>query len=294
MLSDGAPATGETLTATATVSDDDAADTISLTYVWKVNGTPVQTTGPTTDLTDSLDLSDGGNGDNGDTITVTVTPNDGTEDGDPFTDTASVGNQAPVVDSVTITNTLRTFTVATTNVVAHDDDGDTLTYDYQWLKNGVDLTGETGSTLNLGVAGNGDRGDQIAVRVTASDGVATSLAVTSPVKIVSDSPGTVSFIFSPIEHLYTDDVLNFSASYGDPDGDPTPTITYEWRVDGVAVQSTASLANTPRPTSTWAKPVTATPVRPWRCTTPSTATPWGPSGLERRRRELGTLRGLAR
>ena len=55
------------------------------------------------------------------------------------------------MDSVTITNTLRTFTVATTNVVAHDDDGDTLTYDYQWLKNGVDLTGETGSTLNLGV-----------------------------------------------------------------------------------------------------------------------------------------------
>ena len=175
-LSDDAPATGDTLTATATVDDDDAADTISLTYVWKVNGTPVQTTGPTTDLTDSLDLSDAGNGDNGDTVTVTVTPNDGTEDGDAVTDTASVGNQAPVVDSVTITNTLRTFTVATTNVVAHDDDGDTLTYDYQWLKNGVDLTGETGSTLDLGVAGNGDRGDQISVRVTASDGVATSAA----------------------------------------------------------------------------------------------------------------------
>ena len=244
-LSDDAPATGDTLTATATLDDDDAADTVSLTYVWKVNGTTVRTTGPTTDLTDTLDLSVAGNGDNGDTVTVTVTPNDGSEDGDAVTDTASVGNQAPVVDSVTITNTLRTFTVATTNVVAHDDDGDTLTYDYQWIKNGVDITGETGATLDLGVAGNGDRGDQISVRVTASDGVATSAAVTSPVKFVMDSPGAVSFVFSPIEHLYTDDVLNFSASHGDPDGDPTPTITYEWRVDGVAVQSTASLANTP-------------------------------------------------
>ena len=133
-----------------------------------------------------------------------------------------MGNQAPVVDSVTITNTLRTFTVATTNVVAHDDDGDTLTYDYQWLKNGVDLTGETGSTLNLGVAGNGDRGDQISVRVTASDGVATSAAVTSPVKFVMDSPGAVSFVFSPIEHLHTDDVLNFSASSRGPRRRPDP------------------------------------------------------------------------
>ena len=95
------------------------------------------------------------------------------------------------------------------------------------------------------MAGNGDRGDQISVRVTASGGVATSAAVTSPAKFVMDSPGAVSFVFTPIEHLYTDDVLSFSASHGDPDGDPTPTITYEWRVNGAAVHSTASLANTP-------------------------------------------------
>ena len=221
------------------------ADTISLTYVWKVNGTTVQTTGPTTDLTDSLDLSDAGNGDNGDTITVTVTPNDGTEDGDPVTDTASVGNQAPVVDSVTITNTLRTFTVATTNVVAHDDDGDTLTYDYQWLKNGVDLTGETGSTLDLAWPATATAATRSRFASRRPTAWRRALAVTSPVKFVMDSPGAVSFVFSPIEHLHTDDVLNFSASHGDPDGDPTPTITYEWRVDGVAVQSTASLANTP-------------------------------------------------
>src|SRR4029079_6220388 len=94
-LSDDAPATGDTLTATATVDDDDASDTVSLTYVWKVNGTTVRTTGPTTDLTDSLDLSVAGNGDNGDTVMVIVTPNDGTEDGGTATDSASVGNQAP-------------------------------------------------------------------------------------------------------------------------------------------------------------------------------------------------------
>ena len=177
---------------------------------------------------------------------MTVTPNDGSEDGEtPSPTRRAWATRLRSWTRSTITNTLRTFTVATTNVVAHDDDGDTLTYDYQWIKNGVDITGETGATLDLGVAGNGDRGDQISVRVTASDGLATSAAVTSPVKFVMDSPGNTSFVFSPIEHLYTDDVLNFSASHGDPDGDPTPTITYEWRVNGVAVQSTASLANTP-------------------------------------------------
>ena len=154
-------------------------DPVTFFYVWRVNGNFVRNT-LTSQLTDTFDLSEAGNGDNGDTVTVTVYPGDDINQGDAATDSANVGNQAPVVDSVTITNTLRTFTVATTNVVAHDDDGDSLTYDYQWLKNGVDLTGETGSTLALGVAGNGDRGDQISVRVTASDGVATSAATDVP------------------------------------------------------------------------------------------------------------------
>ena len=151
---------------------------MSLSYEWKVNGPTVQTTDPTSSLTDTLDLSVAGNGDNGDTITVTVTPNDGDADGDDVTDTASVGNQAPVVDSVAIApTTLRTLTVATyerhrrTTMTATRSPTTT-----SGRMNGVDITGATGTTLDLSVAGNGDRGDQIAVRVTASDGSATSAA----------------------------------------------------------------------------------------------------------------------
>ena len=244
-LSDASPATNDTLTATASTDDIDG-DTVSLTYVWKVNGTTVRTTGPTADLTDALDLSDAGNGDNGDTVTVTVTPNDGTVDGDDATDSANVGNEAPIMDSVSISpSTLRTLTVATANATGHDNDGDPITYDYQWTKNGIDIAGATGSTLNLALAGNGDRGESIAVRVTATDGSATSAPLTSATKIVGDSPGIVAFSYVPPAHLYTNDVLNIPGTFGDPDGDPTPTLTYEWRVDGVAVQSTTSLANDP-------------------------------------------------
>src|SRR5207249_1791686 len=78
--SPAAPKTNDTLTATATKSDGDA-DPVTLTYVWKVGGTTVRTTSGTTSLTDTLDLSQAGNGDHGDAVTVTVTPNDGIEDG---------------------------------------------------------------------------------------------------------------------------------------------------------------------------------------------------------------------
>ena len=47
------------------------------------------------------------------------------------------------------------------------------------MRNGNDISGETGATLDLSAAGNGDRGDVIRVRVTVSDGTATSAPVTS-------------------------------------------------------------------------------------------------------------------
>ena len=73
-----------------------------------------------------------------------------------------------------------------------DPDNDPLTYSYQWTKNGSDLAGRTSSTLNLGGAGNGDKGDTIAVRVTANDGAATSDPVTSADVTVQNSAPTVS------------------------------------------------------------------------------------------------------
>ena len=60
-----------------------------------------------------------------------------------------------------------------------DVDGDTVTYDYQWKKNGADLAGETGDELDLSVLGNGDKGDEIAVALTPSDGTDQGPAFTT-------------------------------------------------------------------------------------------------------------------
>ena len=81
-------------------------------------------------------------------------------------DAVTIGNAAPVVDSATIDQSAPgTDDVLSVTVDANDDDGDTLTYEYQWTNDGVDLAGETEATLDLGVSGNGDRGDDIAVRL---------------------------------------------------------------------------------------------------------------------------------
>ena len=46
-------------------------------------------------------------------------------------------------------------------------------------RNGADIAGATGATLDLGTAGNGDAGDTIAVRVTGNDGTADSTPLVS-------------------------------------------------------------------------------------------------------------------
>jgi hypothetical protein len=128
-------------------------------------------------------------------------------------------NSPPVVNSVSVTpSSPRTDASLTANVDASDPDGDPLTSSYQWRKNGTDISGADGATLELSVAGNGDKSDTITVRVTASDGSATSDPVTSPDVTVANSPPA----FNQDLGNRTDtegDAVSLSAGANDPDGD---------------------------------------------------------------------------
>src|SRR5207344_2161099 len=85
----------------------------------------------------------------------------------------------PVVDSVAIDQAAPgTGDTLSATVASHDADGDPVTYAYQWTLNGGDILNATGPTLDLSSGGNGDKGDVIRVRVTASDGASSSPAVT--------------------------------------------------------------------------------------------------------------------
>ena len=127
------------------------------------------------DVVITLDLAQGGNGDRGQTVSVEVTPDDGTATGASATDSAVVANSAPVLSAVSIDQAApRTNDTLTFSFTATDADGDSLTPVRQWRRNGGDLAGETGAALDLSAAGNGDRGDQLTMRLSVSDGTASS------------------------------------------------------------------------------------------------------------------------
>ena len=123
------------LSATITSSDADG-DSRTYSYQWLKNGNPISG-----ETNATLDLGVAGNGSSGDQLSLRVGANDGTDDSPLVTSSAvTVGNATPVVDSVTIDQSAPdTDDVLSVTVDASDDDGDTLTYDYQWTNGGVDL-----------------------------------------------------------------------------------------------------------------------------------------------------------
>jgi len=148
-----------------------------------------------------------------------------------------ITNSAPVIDSVSLSPASpRTNDTLTASVAAHDPDGDALTYTYEWLRNGATIAGATGPSLDLSVAGNGDKGDTITARVTASDGQATTTS-TASVSVVN-TPPTVSVSLNTTTPGKRDQVIA-TATGADADND-TLTYSYTWRLGGVVQANTTS------------------------------------------------------
>ncbi len=103
---------------------------------------------------------------------------------------------------------------------------------YQWLRNDVAIAGATAATLDLAVAGHGNRGDRITVRVTASDGQATTGPVQANAVVVANSPPAATVTVSPAT-VQTDTTMTATATKSDPDGDAV-SLTWTWSVNGVA------------------------------------------------------------
>ena len=98
------PSTSDMLTATVSGVSDADGDSVSWSFIWRNGSTVVQTTPGATSPT-RLDLSVAGNGDAGDSVSVEVTPSDGTDLGARAFDSVVVENQAPVMDSASISPT---------------------------------------------------------------------------------------------------------------------------------------------------------------------------------------------
>ena len=175
-------------------------------------------------------------GDKHDQVSVEVTPNDGEVNGTGVTSSAvTIGDTAPVIDSVSITpSSPLTNDVLTANVAGHDIDGDAVTYAYQWFQNGVAIDGATGAILDLSVAGNGDRGDQISVQVTPTDGEMDGAAVGSGKVTVGDTAPVIDSVAIAPANPLTNDLLTAQVTGHDVDGD-VAGYAYQWFLNGNAI-----------------------------------------------------------
>lgn len=200
---------------------DADGDAVSATWVWEVDGVEVPgATGPTL----SADHTE-----RGQNVRCTAIPNDGTEDGEPVISAPLVvKNRAPSAGSASIT-AAADGTLSVTVIGASDPDEDAVSYAYEWSVEGRVVA--TSATLAPALF---DRGDEVRVEVTPTDGDLDGPSVTSPVYEVPDNPPFIRSLTLNPTVVYTDTNVDAVVVAEDPDGDAV-TVTRAWTVNGGAV-----------------------------------------------------------
>jgi hypothetical protein len=166
---------------------------------------------------------------------VTVTPDDGRGSGPAGSASVTIGNAPPEITSVTLSpSSPQTNDTLSTAVVATDPDGDSVSLSYAWTVAGAAVSPTTSSLSGVSWF---DRGESVVVSVTATDGTATSGAVTDSVVVANTAPGAPTVSVDPSSPTPSDDIVcAVDTASTDDDGDMV-TYTIEWEVDGVAYPS---------------------------------------------------------
>jgi hypothetical protein len=226
------PSTNDLVRATPSGFADIDGDELTYEYQWLRNNTPIA--GATNR---TLDLGVAGHGDAGDTIAVDVRANDGHGGLSPatrVTQTITNGNSTPIAGEVAITPAApKTNDVVTAQTTGfREPDGQALTYHYVWKRNGAVIAGATGATLDLSQAGNGDRGDTIAVEVKATDPQnLASDTVSDDATVATTNPTAGTATIRPTAPATNDTVSAQAAGFADIDGDSL-TYQYQWSRNG--------------------------------------------------------------
>ena len=175
----GQATTNELIEAVVTTTDSDG-DAVAVGYEWFVNDVAVGQSTASLDGTTFFSK--------GDSVTVAVTPTDGTDDGASVTSAAvAIINSAPGAPSVEI---LPERAVANDHDLecvirnnAEDDDGDSLSYTYSWTVDGVDAQTSTSVIDKTLLA----PGEEWTCHVVANDGSVDG-AVGSAARVVASWP----------------------------------------------------------------------------------------------------------
>jgi len=197
------PLPGDVVEAVVEASDPDG-DALRLRYSWTVNrrsaGSGPKLTGRALGKNDRVGVS--------------VVATDGFAESQSMSKSVRVENQAPKMAEVTVqpTENVRPGDTLTAMVAADDADDESLRYSYVWLVNGEETreTGRSFSTAEL------ERGDEVAVRVTAGDADDTSRPMTSAAVEIANSPPEIGAIPGAEQD---GDTFRYRFEARDPDGD---------------------------------------------------------------------------
>jgi hypothetical protein len=117
------------------------------------------------------------------------------------------------------------------SVQSKDPDGDSVTYQFQWIRNDEEITGENKNNLKSGTF---KKGDLILARVTPSDGkVSGTPFLSAPVKILN-SPPVIQEVWIEPKVAYVTERLKANVKSSDPDRDFI-YYTYQWEKNGAVL-----------------------------------------------------------
>ena len=223
---------GSPITFEATVSDNEDQPT-AIGLSWDVDGTVLSTTSP--DSTGTATFDDSSLSPGSHTLTLTATDSAGLY----ATDVVSFSvNGTPTAPTVEITpdpaDTTNTLTASLT-APSTDPEGASIGYSYVWLKNNVIQGSQTAQSIS---GSDTVKGDQWIVRVTPNDGMVDGPFGEASITVQNTAPSISSLLLTPAFGSYNDIVYSCSPLVSDPD--ETPTVSYEWILNGAPYGGNAS------------------------------------------------------
>jgi hypothetical protein len=211
-----------------TPSTDADADPVAYKYEWTVNG---QAQGKWTGRT----TLGAGDTKKHDKLRVTVTPNDGTENGAAATADCEVEDTppgAPVASLEPAVPSAESGLEVLVPKAPEDRDGDRVSYQYAWLKNGLPFeVGGDGSAVKPGTL---KRSDELRVVVASYDGERTGGQTALSATVKNTPPPAPVVTVAPAQPV-TGEKLSCTAQAPatDVDGDPV-RVHYQWLRNGKA------------------------------------------------------------
>lgn len=197
---------GRTLRARVIATDPDH-DPVQLGYTWRVNGRRAMSSGSAFELPSSLR--------SGDRIEVSVIASDGQANSEPTLHMVRIENRQPSIREVHVHvrgNDGDKLGHWMADPIAEDPDGDQISFRYSWLVNGNEIDVETTELARAPRK----RGDEIRVRVWATDGQSESAPFTSaPFTVQNSAPN----IDSRPPAMDPSGRFNYAVQASDRDGD---------------------------------------------------------------------------